>query len=508
MNKMMTQLTIGTRGALAFILLTISPACATLIEPYDIVIQGGRVMDPESGFDAVANIGIRGEHIAIITQRPIDGVMMIDAAKHVVAPGFIDTHYHGTLPLHYRLALRNGVTTVMDLEFGTLGTRVEEWYAAREGRSLINFGTASSHELARASVLDGVDAIDTSQAANSRRAPNWSGLAPNAQQSASILGVIDAGLAAGAIGVGSTLGYMPGADAQELFDIQALSASYGRQISVHLRHTPGTPTNEINGAQEVLANAVALDAPVMINHFNNPGWRMVYDLLRRLQANGHNVWGEIYPYAVGSTSINAVFLEPDNWRDRLGKRYEETIYDPIANTFLSEASFLALRSKHPVHPILIHKMAEREVPNWLGLEGTTIASDGLPDLNFRPLNTPLETLPNAHPRAAGSYAKALRLAREHEIDLMSVLRQTSYTTAKHLGETGLASMQNRGRLAEGAIADIVLFNPETVRDNATYTQGTLPATGFKAVLVAGEIVLSDDAVILSAKPGRAIRFER
>ena len=92
-------------------------------------------------------------------------------------------------------------------------------------------------------------------------------------------------------------------------------------------------SDEINGAQEILANAAALGAPAIINHFNNPGWRRVYELISRMQSNGHNVWGELYPYAAGATTINAVFFDPSIWRDRLGRNYEETMLDPSTNEF-------------------------------------------------------------------------------------------------------------------------------------------------------------------------------
>ena len=122
---------------------------------FDLVIIGGRVMDPETKHDAVANVGIRGGKIAAITKNRIAGKETIDAKGLVVAPGFIDTHFHWTRPLGYKLALRDGVTTAMDLEAGTFGPKVGEWYDMHKGRSQVNYGTASGHEFAPEIVVIG-----------------------------------------------------------------------------------------------------------------------------------------------------------------------------------------------------------------------------------------------------------------------------------------------------------------------------------------------------------------
>ena len=130
-------------------------ACAQAgSQDYDLVILNGRVMDPETNFDAVANVGIRDGRIAVITDEAISGEESIDATGHVVAPGFIDTHNHWQRTMGYKIALRDGVTTSFDLEFGTVGSRVDEWYAERDGESQANYGTASSHEGARSEVID------------------------------------------------------------------------------------------------------------------------------------------------------------------------------------------------------------------------------------------------------------------------------------------------------------------------------------------------------------------
>lgn len=92
-------------------------------QEYDIVINGGRVMDPETMYDSVANVGIKEGRIAVITKNKIKGKDTIEAKGLVVAPGFIDGHQHCIEAYAYRLMLRDGRTTIMDLEFGAHGPR-------------------------------------------------------------------------------------------------------------------------------------------------------------------------------------------------------------------------------------------------------------------------------------------------------------------------------------------------------------------------------------------------
>lgn len=474
---------------------------------YDVVILGGRVMDPETGLDAIRNVGIRDGVITAITQDKIAGRQTINASEHVVTAGFIDTHFHWARPMGYKIGLRDGLTSVMDLEFGTLGTHVEDWYQERDGVTQVNYGTASSHELARSLILDDAEARDAAEAHNTRGAGSgWAETVPSPAQTEEIFHTLDEGLKAGAIGIGSTLGYMPGVSAKEMFNVQKLAASYGRQTSVHLRHTPGTPTKEVNGAQEILANAVALGAPACITHFNNQGWEQVQDLLVRLRSFGHNVWGEIYPYAAGSTTINAVFLRPENWVDTLGKRYEDTMYNPSTNTFYTRQQYELAAAEQPSTIVVLYKNPPELVPQWLRLPGITLASDGMPIPGEWAWATDYAALPNTHPRGAGSRGKSLRLAREHNIPLMQVIAALSYNSAKYLGDMGLESMQKRGRMQEGMVADIVVFDPEGVTDNATYQKGTRPTSGIPWVLVNGEITVRQNEVQADVFAGSALRF--
>jgi N-acyl-D-glutamate deacylase len=101
----------------------------------------------------------------------------------------------------------------------------------------------------------------------------------------------------------------------------------------------------------------------------------------------------------------------------------------------------------------------------------------------------------------------LRLARENNIPLMQAVSMTSYNYARPLGEMGLKSMQVRGRMQEGMVADITIFDPETVRDNSTYAKGTLPSSGIIDVVVNGVIVMKDQEPLKGVNPGQPIRFE-
>ena len=129
-------------------------------ESYDLVILNGRVMDPETQFDDIANVGIKDGRIVAITKEPLTGTETVDATGKIVAPGFIDTHFHFQTPIGYSLGLRDGLTSSMDFEMGCAGSYIDGWYKARAGVTQANYGIAVSHEFARAMFIDGSDGAD------------------------------------------------------------------------------------------------------------------------------------------------------------------------------------------------------------------------------------------------------------------------------------------------------------------------------------------------------------
>jgi N-acyl-D-glutamate deacylase len=480
---------------------------------FDLVILNGRVIDPETNFDGIRNVGVKDGRIGLITEEAISGKETVDATGKIVAPGFIDTHFHFQMPVGYSLGLRDGLTSSMDFEMGCAGSYIDRWYKDREGVTQANYGVAASHEFARAMFIDGSDGADylingPLAALTTRTKTGWSQTRPTLEQGNAILQEIDKGLQAGAVGIGSTVGYMrEGVSSREMFEVQKVAARYGRATGAHTRYTLGNDTEENNGAQELVTNALALNAPAIVLHFNNAGWRLAHQMIIGLQEQGHNIWGEIYPYAAGSTTINAEFLEPEVWVDKMGNRYEETMLNPETNEFYTLESYKETVASDPSTLIVIFKQPEENEPKWLTLKGVTMASDATAATPYdAPWDFSMDSLGGSHPRTAGSRGKTIRLGRENNIPMMQLMSILSYNAAKHLGETGLTFFQERGRIQTGMVADIVVFDPEKFTDNSTYEKGAIPSTGMRAVIVNGQVTVRDD-VLLPVFAGQPIRFE-
>jgi len=506
----------------ALIAATLSPAVLAEAS-YDLVILGGRVMDPETNFDAVRNVGVRDGRIIAITEKAIKGDETIDAVGMVVSPGFIDTHLHGQDPFAIKMSLRDGVTSSMDLEAGAIN--ISDWYAEKENQWQMNYGTSASHLMARMAVLDPEvefkGAVDTTKGtgyigkAAADGVQGWAATISNTEQLNKISQRLDEELRQGAIGLGSSLSYMGSAvSSYEMFELQRTAARYQRVTAVHTRyHMNPTPLSEAPIAfDEILANAVLLKAPMLVVHNNDHGWEEIEEKLQMARAQGLNMWSEHYPYAAVSTFVGARFFTPEVWVKQFGYSYADTLYSPEQDQFLDQAAYEALVKSNPGAVVIAYiPKRQKWMPYWLSMPHMTVASDGMvgTGADGKLLSWDASYSEYAgHPRVSGSYAKTLRLGREYQVSLMQSLSQLSYWSAKHLGDAGLKSMQERGRLQQGMVADITVFNPATVTDNSTYKAGEhgLPATGIPWVIVNGQIVVKDSKVQKAVYPGQAIRY--
>lgn len=497
--------------------------CVAPTDDFDVVILNGRVMDPETNFDGVRNVGIKDGRIVAITEESIDGKESIDASGLVVAAGFIDTEQHGLGPWGIKVNLRDGVTTQMDFEVGAMN--IDEWYAARDGKTQANFGTVAGQELARMRVHDGLKLegpnvsmpyfFQYRAAAAKDGVDGWSVSRSSVEQMNEITRILDEGLRQGAIGVGSTIGYAQnGITTYEMFEAQRAAARYGRLTAVHHRFHPSaaTPTEAPTGANEVLVNAMVLNAPLEIHHDNDYGWWENEEKLALARAQGYNVWATYYPWIAGSGNYGASIVAPDTWEKAMGYKYEDTIYDPQLDKYVTKEEFLKFKKNEPGRTLVAFSPPRKIwLPEWTKVEHFTVAGDGMPGLdvegNRLTWDSPYTDYAG-HPRTAGTHATTLRIARENGVPLLHTLSQLSYWPARHIGDTGLEAMKERGRLQEGMVADIAILDPEKVTEHATFKNGTsgLASTGIPYVLVNGAIVVRDSKVLKDVYAGQPIRF--
>ena len=511
----------------AVAVLAVAIATPAMAADYDVVINNGRVMDPETNFDGVRNVGVKDGRIVVITEDAISGKETIDASGHVVAPGFIEGHQHATDQFSRKVNLRDGLTTQMDFEAGA--GDIAKWYADAEGKTQSNYGMVVLALIARVSVLDGpeIAAVGNDmgglfahtvkaaavKAQKEGRKPGWSSTLPNKEQMTRIMSYVDEGLRQGALGVGVPVGYMTtGVTQYELYKYQELAAKYGRVTNGHVRFAGIRPPTEGQlGVQEMLANAMVLDAPFMASHLNsNMDWEYTIPMINEARENrGAKVWGEVYPYAAGSTIASTDILT------EAGMAQMGITYSNVANldgTRWDKAMYEDVRKNDPGRAILIYNNPPEDIAKWMAQPGVVVVSDGMAiqdeNLEYYPWDSPYEGK-SVHPRSAGTRAKVLRMVREDKnMPLMEAISKMSYLHARYFDELGgISQFKTKGRMQEGADADIVVFNPDTVTDNSTYEpgKGALPSTGIPYVLVNGVVVVKD-SVVQKVFPGKPIRF--
>ena len=451
-------------------------------QPYDIVLANGRVMDPASNLDARRYVGIRGDKIAAVSASPLDGRTVVDVSGLVVAPGFIDLHQHGQTPENYRFKARDGVTTALEMEAGA--SPVEPWYAARQGRALINFGASSGHIPARMAVMHDSGTLLPRDAAQNRF--------PTAEERRQTFDLLRRGLDAGALGIGLGIAYVK-ATREEILDVFRLAAERGVPVYVHLRasgpETGSAGAGAIDSVQEALADAAATGASLHIVHITSTALGETALCLRMIagaRERGLDVTTEAYPYTAGMTDLaSAVFDE--GWQHRLGDIGFGDLQWAATGERLTAESFARYRKQSGM--VAIHGVPEEAVRLALADPMVMIASDGILDNG------------KGHPRAAGTYARVLgRYVRdERALTLMDALRKMTLLPADRLG------MKNKGRLAPGADADITVFDPARVRDRATFEDPAQASEGIVHVLVNGTFVVRDGEVQTGVMPGRAVR---
>ena len=454
-------------------------------QQYDLVLEGGRVMDPETGLDVVRNVGIVDGKIARISDAPLTGRRVIHVAGLVVAPGFIDLHQHGQDIASQRVKAFDGVTTALEMEIGA--PDVAQFLKSKERHSIIHFGTTASHVAARALVFgsplpDGAILPKSGPATDQQATP---------EQIAEIQQRLRDQLDAGALGVGMGIAYSPGATRLEIIDMFRVAAERKLPVYTHMRSAGHVePGSAIESTEEVIGAAAISGASLHIVHINSTCLKDSLECLSLIdgaRAHGIDVTTEAYPYIAGMTAINSAVFNP-GWQQKLGISYDSLVI-PNTGEHLTKARFDELHNSTKEQWVLIYgntqEMIDKIIPNPLIM----IASDGA----------------EGHPRNAGTYSRVLaQYVREKKtLTLMEALRKMTLMPAQML-ERSTPVARRKGRLQEGADADIVVFDPQAISDRSTFAKPMEPSVGVHELIVGGTLVIDDDKMVPDVYPGRAI----
>jgi N-acyl-D-aspartate/D-glutamate deacylase len=458
------------------------PAVAVLVaaapaarqQTFDLVIDGGRVVDPESSLDAVRNVGITAGRIAAISSERLTGRSTIDATGRVVAPGFIDLHAHGQDRDGYRFQALDGVTSSFELEVGA--SDIDGWYAKRAPGQLINHGVSIGHIQVRMAVMkDPGTFLPVGSGAHGKA---------TAADVKAIAAGIEAGLRRGAVSVGAGFPYTPAAARDELLEVFRVAGRSGVPVHVHIRRGAA-------GLEEALALADEGKSALHVVHLNSAGLAQtprMLEMIAAARAAGRDVTTEAYPYAAGMTEIKSANLDEYEKPDANLSVLEW----PRTGERLTRDSFNRYRREGG--PVIVHTNTEEMVAAAINSPLTMIASDSYWENG------------TGHPRTTGTYSRVLgRYARAPgQLRLIDALRKMTLMPAERL-ETRVPAMANKGRLKVGADADVVIFDAARVLDQSTYREPSRPPIGIDHVIVNGVAVVSGGRIVEGVMPGRAVR---
>ncbi len=428
---------------------------------YDLVILNGLVIDPMSGYEKIANVGIIGDRIAIITTEKISGKEAIDATNLIVSPGFIDIladnsfHPEKTYLTMEKYKITDGVTTVLFMHGGT--DDAKNTYKYFQGvPHLTNYGYSTQVMKVR------------------RRRNTISGR----------LVLIQENLDYGNLGISHSIEYQP-TPYEEMVEYAKLAAKNDVPLFLHLRYS--SKEKELEGVQEAIDLAKVSGAMVHIDHIHSTG--ATYNILEALkmieQANqqGYRVNCCVYPYSYWATYISSTRFD-DGWQKRYNLTYEDlTILG--TGEVLNKESFYKYRKQYGI----IVAVPEGTMPleelffPVLKYHWSCIASDG---------GIEKEKNANNHPRGAGCFAKAIYEYKKREMPMKDVLAKITHVPASFVP---CEEMRQRGKLQEGAIADITIFDPNTIQAKASVKNPNQFSEGIKWVMVNGKIALKDKEVI-------------
>lgn len=453
-----------------------------------ILIKNGLLIDPASSVQARLNLLLEDGRVAAVTQEEPAADRMIDAAGKVVCPGFLDIHMHedpveadGKLYADeekaiFNCMLRMGVTTAVGGNCGDNVCHPADYLdIVDQVGAAVNVAMLAGHTFFRqqAGCTDKYAPASDAQIAQMARE-------------------IEASLARGCLGVSYGIRYVPGMDARELQMTAAPCKQEGRLVAAHIR----SDAEEVfAAAREFLDAGLTLGVPMQLSHIGSmAGFGQMERFLTLVdwyRMQGLNVACDCYPYAAFSTGIGETTYD-DGWLARYDCGYDvvELAEGKYKGQRCSEEIFEEMRRDFPDCKTICYVMQQDDVDLAYQHPGVMVGSDGTLSQG------------QGHPRAAGAFPRLLgRYVRSGKLSLYDAVARMTALPAQQLG------LSRKGRLCPGADADVVIFDPQTIEDRATFADPLLPPVGIACVIVNG-VVAMEEGKIVCASAGRAVRAEQ
>ena len=438
---------------------------------HDVVVAGGRVIDPETGFDAVAHVGIDGDTVSRISLDPLVGSTTLDAAGLVVAPGFIDILSYPPNGYGEWHKIADGVTTNLCMH-GIDNSMDAFLVEAAEHRPPVNYGGATDQSTHRIALDIGIDYA-------------------SGPQITELVRLADVDLQAGALGIHQQPEYNIGVTLDEMLRHGELAATHGVPLCLHLRYSENlAPGTQEEAVAEAILVAHRTGCAVHVEHINSTGGTgRMSEALAQLEvahSDGLALTACTYPY-----TFWAAYARSARFRD-FQQKYDISYGDlQVAGTSrrLDEAGWQKAKVANSLTAAFA--MSDEDIDTSLAAPWVMVGSDAI-----------LERPHNNHPRSVGCFSRVLgTYVRERGVLTLSEALAKMTILPARLLESRSPAMARRGRLQAGAAADVTVFDPATISDRSTIEQTWLESVGVHHVLVGGQVVRSAGVTDRSVRPG-------